>query len=67
MIINVLLKKIIETLIIKTYEKKERIIALILFINLFFNFIKFKSVRVRIIIMEHLKGANLIDLIKSEN
>ena len=67
MIIDTLLKKTIETFIIKTRKKKERIITLIPLLNLFFNLIKFKSIKVRIIIMKNLKETNLIDLIKSKN
>jgi len=66
-IIDVLLKKTVEIFIIKTREKKERTIVLISFLSLPFNFIKFKSVRVYIIIVKHLKEADLIDLIKSES
>ena len=67
MIIDVLLKKIIEILIIKIYEKKERTIVLISFLSLPFNFIKFKSVRVYIITVESSRGADLVDLIRSES
>ena len=67
MIADVLLKKTVKILIIKVCEKEERMMALIPLISLFFNLIKFKSVRVRMIIVKHLKGANLIDLIKSES
>ena len=67
MVINVLLKKIVKTSIIKACEKEEYIITLISPLNLPFNFIKFKSVKVRIIIIENLKKVNLINLIKSEN
>jgi len=66
-ITNVLLKKTIETPIIKTREKKERTITLIPPLNLSFNPIKFKSIRIHIIIVKHPKGADLADLIKSEN
>ena len=67
MVIDALLKKTVKILIIKTCEKKKRIIVLILLLNLFFNPIKFKGVKVHIIIVKHLKGTDLIDLIKSEN
>ena len=67
MVINVLLKKTVKTLIIKTHEKKERTITLISLLNLFFNSIKFKSIKIHIIIIKNLKRMNLIDLIKSES
>ena len=67
MIINILLKKTIETLIIKTRKKEERTMTLIPLLNLLFNLIKSKSVKVRIIIVENLKETNLTDLIKNES
>ena len=67
MITDALLKKTVEIFTIKTRKKKKRIMVLILLLNLPFNFIEFKSVRVYIIIMKSLKGADLIDLIKSES
>ena len=67
MITDALLKKIIETFTIKTRKKKERTIVLILPLNLPFNPIKSKGIRIRIIIVEHLKETDLTDLIRSEN
>ena len=67
MIINTLLKKIVETFIIKARKKKERTITLILPLNLPFNLIKFKSVKVYIIIIKNSKKTDLTDLIKNEN
>jgi len=66
-ITDALLKKIIETFTIKTRKKKERTIVLILPLNLPFNPIKSKGIRIRIIIVEHLKETDLTDLIRSEN
>ena len=67
MIINALLKKTIEIFIIKTRKKKECIMILIPLLNLLFNLIKFKGIKIYIIIIKSLKRANLINLIKSES
>ena len=63
---NALLKKTIKIFIIKVRKKKKRTITLIPPLNLPFNPIEFKSIRIHIIIIKNLKETNLIDLIKSE-
>ena len=67
MVINALLKKIVKTLTIKVCEKKERTMVLISFLSLPFNLIKFKGVRVCIMIIKSSRKADLINLIKSES
>jgi len=64
---DALSRKTVETPTVKAREKEERTMALIPPTSLPFNPAESKGVRVRMMTVEHPKGADLADLIRSES